>query len=154
MTTIAYSAGVMAADTQVTAGNRKFRTTKVSRLKDGGLFASSGNMAHGLRIKRWVEAGFPEDDKPDFDEADFECLIVKGDGTVYLLDEEMELLPFKDSFIAIGSGSPYATAAMALGQTPAQAVALASRFDPATSEPVEEFHLKPIRKPIRRRQKA
>ena len=145
MTTIAWDAasGVMAADTQCTSGNRKFRTSKVKRLKCGGLIGGSGSVAHMLKVQRWAEGGFKLDEMPDFGDSggDFEALIVKGDGSVYLLDEEMELMPFTDEFIAVGSGGPYAVAAMACGRTPAEAVEVAGRFDAATSGPVEVFKL-------------
>lgn len=145
MTTIAWDAasGVMAADTQCTAGNRKFRTSKVKRLKCGGLIGGSGSVAHMLKVQRWAEGGFNPDALPDFgdDGGDFEALIVKGDGSVFLLDEEMELMPFTDAFIAVGSGGPYAVAAMACGKSPADAVEIAGRFDAATSGPVETFRL-------------
>jgi ATP-dependent protease HslVU (ClpYQ) peptidase subunit len=130
----------MAADTQVSAGGRKFRTHKVKRLKCGGLIGSSGKLADILKIQRWAEAGFPDEGKPDFgDEGEFECLIVTGAGDVYLLDEDMELMPFMDAFIAVGSGGPYAMAALACGKTPEEAVRIAAQFDANTSEPVEIF---------------
>jgi len=144
MTTIAYDRATrtMAADTQCSAGARKLRTHKVRRLKDGGLIGSCGSMVDILKIHRWAEAGFPEKGRPDLgDDADFESLIVNGDGGVFLLDEALEPMEFSDEFLAIGSGGPYATAAMACGKTVTEAVELAARFDPATSAPVELFHV-------------
>ena len=144
MTTIAYDRATrtMAADTQCTAGARKFRTHKVRRLKDGGLIGSCGSMVDILKIHRWAEAGFPKKGRPELgDDADFESMIVNGDGTVFLMDEALEMMEFSDEFLAIGSGGPYATAAMACGKTVIEAVDLAARFDPATSAPVESFHV-------------
>ncbi len=140
----------MASDTQVTSGCRKLRACKVQRLKCGGLIGGSGNWAHLMKVRRWAEAGFPADDQPDFgaDEGEFECLIVKGDGRVYLLDDEMELMPFTDEFIAVGSGGCYAVAAMHCGRTPAEAVEVAGIYDASTSGPVEVWQLeKPATKP-------
>ena len=151
MTTIAYSAGTMAADTQVSAGGRKLRTHKVKRLKCGGLIGSSGKLADILKVQRWAEAGFPEAKKPEFEEGEFECLIVTGAGDVFLLDGDMELMPFTDECIAVGSGGPYAVAAMACGKSPEEAVALAARFDENTSEPVEVFRVEPQEAPRGRR---
>lgn len=153
MTTAAWNAaeGVLAVDTQVTSGNRKFRAHKVGRLPCGGLIAGSGNLAHMLKVQRWAQAGLGEDEKPEFGESDgeFECLIVKGDGTVWLLDDEMEPMPITDDFVAIGSGGPYAVAAMACGKSAADAVRVAARFDAATSEPVEEYRIEPPVEPTR-----
>lgn len=143
MTTIAYSGGVMASDTQVTSGNRKLRACKVRRLKDGGLVGGTGNLAHILKIFRWAEGGLRRGNRPEFngDGADAECLLVKGDGTIWLLDEELEPMQFEDPFLAIGSGGPYAMAAMECGRTPEEAVEVAAKFDAATSGPVQVWRL-------------
>jgi ATP-dependent protease HslVU (ClpYQ) peptidase subunit len=67
------------------------------------------------------------------------------------LDEDMELMPFMDAFIAVGSGGPYAMAAMECGRNPAEAVAVAAKFDANTSEPVEVFRVEPKEAPRGRR---
>lgn len=144
MTTAAWNAkeGVLAVDTQVTSGNRKFRTHKVATLPCGGLIAGTGNLAHILKAQRWAQEGLSEDAKPDFgDEPEMECLIIKGDGSVWLLDDELEPMPVTDEFIAVGSGGPYAMGAMACGKSAADAVRVAAMFDAATSEPVETYRL-------------
>jgi ATP-dependent protease HslVU (ClpYQ) peptidase subunit len=147
MTTAAWSAkeGVLAVDTQVTSGNRKFRTHKVARLPCGGLIAGTGNLVHILKVTRWVQAGYAESAKPEFgddeDGGQFECLIIQGDGQVVLLDDDMEPMPVTDEFIAIGSGGNYAMGAMACGKTAVEAVKIAAQFDAATSEPVEAYFL-------------
>lgn len=155
MTTIAYSAGVMAADTQVTAGNRKFRTHKVRRMADGGLIGGAGHLTNILRVQRWAEEGFsgelPELKDGEDDEGEFECLVVMGDGSAYLLDSELELMPIHDEFIALGSGGNYAMGAMACGMSPLEAVRIAARFDAATSEPVESWKVEPAKKPRKRK---
>ena len=154
MTTICYHAAskTMAADTQATSGNRKLRCSKVRQMADGGLLGGAGNWAHICKVQRWAEAGFTDKTRPDFggDGAEFECLIVKGDGTIYLLDDQMELMPFSDGNFAIGSGGDYALAAMDCGKSPADAVRVASKFDAATSEPVEEWALAPKAKAKKR----
>jgi ATP-dependent protease HslVU (ClpYQ) peptidase subunit len=146
VTTAAWSAkeGVLATDTQVTSGNRKFRTHKVARLPCGGLIAGTGNLVHILKVTRWVQAGYDEAAKPDFgddEEGQFECLIIQGDGQVVLLDDDMEPMPVTDEFIAIGSGGCYAMGALACGKTAVEAVKIAAQFDAATSEPVEAYFL-------------
>lgn len=145
MTTIALSrpAGQVAADTQCTNGTRKMRTRKLHRLKGGVLFAGAGNLVHITKVQRWAAGGFKPDDLPDFgeDSPDFEALIVLADGTVYVLDDGMELLPFTDEFIALGSGSSYALAALHCGKSPAEAVEVAAVYDCATSGPVDVLPL-------------
>lgn len=153
MTTIAYRDGVMAADSQVTSGNRKLRTSKARRLKGGGLIGGTGNLAHVLKLFRWADGGLRRGNKPEFPDggADAECLLVKADGTVWLLDEELEPMQFEDPFLAIGSGGPYAMAAMECGRTPEEAVEVAAKFDAATSGPVQVWRLDPVtKKPVRR----
>lgn len=146
MTTIAYSAATqtMAADSQVTSGNRKFRTTKLFRLKDGGIAGGAGDFAVLLKVIRWAEAGFnlkAKPDLPDSAEGSFEILCVRGDGSMFSLDETMEPMPLTDAFLAMGSGSNYAVAAMHCGKTPLEAVEVAAQFDPGTSGPFHEMVL-------------
>lgn len=162
MTTIAYCAvtRTMAADTQATSGTRKLRCVKVHRLACGGLIGGSGHWSNIQKAMRWAEAGFAEGAKPVLTHADdgggFECLVVRGDGTVYTLDDDLELLPFTDGIFSVGSGGDYALAAMACGKTPAEAVKIAARFDAATSEPIESWTLEPpkAKAKIRGRAKA
>lgn len=144
MTTIAYSqaARTMAADTQVSSGNRKFRTTKLYRLKDGGVIGGAGDFATLMKIFRWAERGFCTKSKPELaDDASFEVLAVCGDGSMFSLDETMEPMPLTDAFLAMGSGSCYAVAAMHCGKTPLEAVEVAAVFDPSTSGPFETMAL-------------
>ena len=153
MTTAAYSraAGVLAADTQCTYGTRKMRVVKIHEAK-GSLIAGAGNVVHIAKVVRWAKAGFPADDLPDFgdDTADFECLIVRPDGSVEMLDESLELLKVTDGMAAIGTGSSYALAAMYCGKTPAEAVEVAAYFDCATSAPVEEMRVPKPKAKIRK----
>lgn len=155
MTTIAYDRATrtMAADTQCSAGARKFRTHKVRRLKDGGLVGSCGSLSDILKVHRWAESGFSAKDRPDFgdNEAEFESLVVRGDGATFILDENLELMQFEDDFLAIGSGGTYATAAMACGKSVVEAVELAARFDPGTGGPVDVFHVESPRAPRKRK---
>ena len=143
ITTIAYAAGVMAADSQATSGPRKFRVKKIQRVPGGGLLGITGSMPDLLKIQKWAADGFPQDAKPDLsDDGDVECLLVHADGSIALFDSSLELMAVQDKFIAIGSGGPYAVAAMACGLDPVQAVGIAARFDPYTSAPVKSERLK------------
>ena len=121
--------------------------------QDGGLIGSSGKLGDIMKVQRWAEAGFSDKTQPDFgdEQGDFECLVVLGNGDVLMLDEEMELMPFTDDFIAVGSGGPYAIAAMDCGKTPEEAVHVASRYDAATSAPVEVFKVR--KKAVKKRRK-
>lgn len=136
----------MAADTQVTSCARKFRAHKVRRLADGSLFGITGHLSVGLQLSRWAERGFKASERPTLPEdSSVECLLVRPNGTIWCVDDDLEPLPYTDEFIAIGSGGPYAVAAMECGRTPEEAVRVAAKFDAATSEPVEVFKLEPKR---------
>lgn len=132
----------MASDMQCTSGNRKFTVCKVRRTKSGSLVGGAGNLAHILKVLRWVEAGM-KGDRPDFGEGEgeFECLIVDSDRGLWLLDEELELMKVEDGFLAIGSGGAYAVAAMECGRTAEEAVEVAAKFDPATGGPIQVWRL-------------
>lgn len=49
-------------------------------------------------------------------------------------------------FFAIGSGGAHAIGALAMGATPAQAVAVAAKYDAATREPINELKLADIKR--------
>ena len=48
---------------------------------------------------------------------------------------------FTDAYLALGTGSQFAQAAMYLGKSPQEAVAVAAQFDPSTSLPLDELIL-------------
>ena len=136
MTTIAYKDGILVADTQLTSADRKYRCEKLHRLPTGDLFAGAGGLSDVLKLRRWVAEGCP-DETPDFsDKADVECLLVKTDGTAWLVDQECEPMRVIDQAVSIGSGSQYAMAAMECGLSAEDAIGIAAKFDPATSLPV------------------
>lgn len=141
MTTIAYRDGIMAADTQLTTADRIFRTEKILRLPDGSLFAGAGGFTDVIKVRTWVADGCP-DEMPELSEnADIECLWVKPDGSIFLLDKEMELMAVCSEYISIGTGSQYALAAMYMGANAENAVQVACEFDPSTSKPIKLYNL-------------
>lgn len=73
--------------------------------------------------------------------AELEGIELHPDG-IFLYTASGKRFAIRDQFYAIGSGGPYAIGAMAMGATPEEAVALASRFDPATGGHIETLQLK------------
>jgi ATP-dependent protease HslVU (ClpYQ) peptidase subunit len=70
-----------------------------------------------------------------------DLLLVKPDGTAWLLNEAFDFEPVENEFIAIGSGAAYAMGAMACGRTAVQSLKVAARFDVSTSAPIDIVQL-------------
>jgi len=136
MTTIAacFSKREIAADSMVTLEGACY---SVNKLRKGALsvYGAAGEWDACLKFLQAIESG-----KLEELEIDVTLLELRKDGLwVY----ESCLLPskIKDDFYAIGSGAPYAIAAMRLGCTPSEAVAIACEFDPASRLPVDTLYL-------------
>ena len=142
MTTIAFAEGTIAADSQMTSGGAKLRIKKLHRLSDGSLFAGSGEVALISRMLKWAEAGFPEKPRPRITEdSEIECIVVRPNGAIWLVDDKLEPLEIDEPFAAIGSGFAYALGAMACGKSAVEAVEIAARFDADTSAPLHTMEL-------------
>jgi len=148
MTTVVYCSRskTMASDTQVTCGPMKRRASKVKVLANGGLIAGSGDYSSLNKVFTWAEADFSHKSRPSFSDnpesvMTFECLLVKQDGSMWLIDDDLEVLEHKGDFIGIGSGGSMAVVAMACGKSPEEAVLMAAEYDPYTSAPVEVWSL-------------
>jgi hypothetical protein len=133
----------------VTSGDRIFRTVKIERLPDGSLFGGAGGLADILKVKAWLAHSYKGEAPEISDKASFECLHVRSDGSTWLIDEDLVPMRFTDSFLALGTGSQFAQAAMYLGKSPQEAVAVAAQFDPSTSLPIDELTL--VRKVVKKR---
>lgn len=147
----------IAADTQNTdSSGTAYRCHKIERLSDGRYFLGSGHLLSIGKARRWAEKGFAEKHRPDLaehfgkraDEYRFSVAVVNLDGTVTLVDDELEPLPMADEYFAIGSGGSFALGAMDAGASAEEAVKIACKRDLYTSEPVE---VEKIVLPARRR---
>lgn len=144
MTTIAYRAGILAADSQGTRSGSRIRIKKLRRLPDGSLFAGAGHTGAIVKVQRWCEAGMPEGKLPKLalaEDEEVECLLIKTDGTILLIDESLAPEPLEQEFMSIGTGCEYAIAYMDKGCTAAEAVDLTSKWDTNTSGPVDTMAL-------------
>jgi ATP-dependent protease HslVU (ClpYQ) peptidase subunit len=150
MTTIAYRAGKLAYDTQMSCGTLIRRVHKAWKFKDGSLFAISGSVYDSLKIKRWAESGYKGKGPTIEETTSVECMHVRHDG-VYLIDGDLVLLPVSGDFHAIGCGGGVALGAMAHGATALEAIQTAAEFDAGTSGP---FHVLTFsRQPAKKRAK-
>lgn len=147
MTTIAYRAGTMAADSRAYAGDRRpmgFKT-KIKRLANGGLMASSsvrpGNaeLLFAIVNGNGIEAPI---DPP----IDAQSLVVMPGGDVYYYANGGRFTgPLNGEYFAVGSGEDYALGAMAMGADAIKAVEMAKLHDVFSGGPtqVETVDLKP-----------
>lgn len=128
MTTIAYRNGVMAADSLITShGSRHGYAQKIFRI-DGCLVGLSGECPASMRFLEHF----------DFDKYCKVSNVVTGmyaivvrDGEVWMYEDGTMMKMQIDSvkYVAIGSGTPFALGAMAIGAGAERAVRAAIRHD-------------------------
>lgn len=154
MTTIAYRAGVMAADTLMARGNErsegavKIFTTKKFLVGISGAFANLAPLK-GFLTEREGEVNSPGelwkfwDDAPDYGNG-YCCLIVTKGGEIWnAIDSPPVLIPAE--FDAIGSGGTYAMGAMGMGASAGDAVRVARKFDVNTGGSVIRLSIDDIK---------
>lgn len=133
MTTVCTDGTQMAGDRRVTSGTQLLSddTCKVYRAADGSVFGSSGSTADCARYTRWmVEGG----EKPDI-QGDFNALILRPDGTVWLVYKCLEPIATVAPQ-AIGSGGDIAIGALLMGASVRAAVECAASRDVHTGPDV------------------
>lgn len=139
MTTIAYKAGVMAADSRAYAGfNTELgQKTKIRRLFDGTLIGCSTNrVGFAEAVMDWFERGRPTD-TPKAAEIKFTLLVVNPNGEAFYAFDDFNLAgPIRGECFAIGSGEAIAQGAMRAGADAPRAVEIACDLDVWTGRPV------------------
>ena len=134
MTTIAYRAGVLAADRQANQGNLKTKGTKLFKLGKVAV-GVSGSYAHGIAFCRWLLT----DQKEDCPIGDDTSALVMSleTGACDLWETPGVGIPIEDEFASIGSGSHFAYGAMEMGADAKAAVRVASKWDVHTGHGVQ-----------------
>lgn len=135
MTTIAFDGKTMACDTRVVCGSNYYNTDTKIYENDFAVIGVAGDAGVGAMLIDC--SGILLAKHYDFD---FEALVyVKATGKVYKVAFYKSwdcvlssVIPVADSFAAVGSGSPYALAAMECGYSAHGGVAVASKFDTNT----------------------
>lgn len=145
MTTIAlaHHAGNLrlCADTLVTDGSARVGfTSKIFRIGKG-VAAISGHMAACHDALAWIRKGAKAKARPLWDfEVGFEVLWARSPTEVLLVDSTFHLMPGSVPYTS-GSGAAYAMAALRLGKTPREAVALAIELDCFSGGEIDELVL-------------
>lgn len=142
MTTIAWDGKTLAADRQLTSNGVRFETTKAHRLKDGSLFASCGELQQKAIVRNYLngEAEKPNISKDD----DFDGLLIKPDGSAWMLNKNLTAIPIESSCFATGSGRDFALLAMHMGKTAREAVEIASKLDIWSGMGITELTIEPM----------
>lgn len=140
VTTIAVRAGIMAADSKVTACNGSIgKMSKLFRLR-GDIVGIAGDMAAALVFCDW----YKRPDRKDIPaalrdgDADFSAIVLTADGLIEY-DRWCRQMIISEKFHAIGSGTKAALGAMHFGATARQAVAIACKVDVYTGLPVHSL---------------
>lgn len=136
---ITYRDGVMAGDSALSSdGVRTGRIKKVYRLKDGRLYGATGLGSEIEAVRRWLEAGQPQDDqsKPILSEG-FAALHVSAKDLVREFDRFLNSATVKADFYAIGWGHQVALGAMAHGATAQEAIEICLDLVDGCGGPVE-----------------
>ena len=139
MTTIAYDIEqqVVASDSQETEGERKIPCKKLYRVGDH-IIATAGGTYSGLLFIEWFDQwdGDPDwSERPDLInldfEEDFECLIIRPNGTCYSVNKLFA--PYERDregrFVCLGSGSKVALGALLAGANIRKAIKIACQVD-------------------------
>lgn len=116
--------------------------TKLWALDAGAPFVAiggAGTYTSVLQAVDWVNAGMPDDAKPELDDKDFHLLAVDTDGNIFVAADSMQFMLLETDVHAIGSGGDYALGAMKT-MTPAQAILVAGEYDKSTGNGLTEFH--------------
>lgn len=157
MTTIAYRAGVLAADSQITMGEVRYaQATKIKCLPNGALAAGCGSLVQCAKLLAFLE----ENDGGWTTEVlkscpDASVIYVQPDGQVMLLEggKKGGVAPLEGEFFADGSGYVAALAAMKAGADAVRAIEIAAELDVNTALPVKSFRLADNPPPVRKKRR-
>lgn len=142
MTTIAYRAGIMAADSFCTADNVfvGLVSKKIALNKQGWLGGAAGNAIFARKWLEWFESDFEESTVPTpakngEDSCNGNGLMVGPKGTIRII-EDAGYFDLEGEYYAIGSGMDFALGALAHGATAEEAVAAALVHDRYSGGPI------------------
>lgn len=129
----------MASDSLVSVDSASFHSPKIFVVSDY-IIGVAGHSSRTNRFLDWFREGQPVGMSEPDDGTELAALVLDASGLYYYTGCYTPDL-IEDPFFAIGSGAHAALAALHLGQTPAEAVALACRIDLHSGGPIKNVGL-------------
>ena len=145
MTTTAakFSTKEIAADSMVSGDDSFYLVEKLRRGKES-IYGGCGDWDKLLKFYQAIESGGELDS-----DCDVTILELRHDG-IWIYEGCIIPARIKNDFWAIGTGAGYAIAAMHLGMTPQEAVAIACLYDTSSNTPIDSWKLGGIRASTKR----
>jgi hypothetical protein len=143
MTTIAFSKGVLAADSFATDDATAIQVVKCARLPDGQVAGGAGDLGEVSQALDWLSKG-GKGVSPDIPGA---SIIFTIKGVPHIASTKWPGVRLKGD-AAIGSGAQGALVAMKMGLSAEDAVRAVAGVDPCTGG---EIDVLPVRKPVARK---
>lgn len=147
MTTIACNKEMMACDLQATGGYKFKLKTKIIVVEDNQftemfnvkklILGAAGTLSELADI--WTWAYMPEGKMPRT--RNLQYLMLTGDGRIMYSENFISWAQMDQKFAAVGSGSPFAMAALESGKDPLEACKVAAKLDPGTGMGYKKFML-------------
>jgi len=136
VTTVAakFSTGEIAADSMVSGDDSFYLVEKLRRGKDS-VYGACGDWDKILKFYQAMESGGDLDS-----DIDVTVLELRHDG-IYIYESTIIPARIKNDFWAIGTGANFAIAAMHMGASPREAVAISCMYDTSSHEPIDEVKL-------------
>lgn len=150
MTTIAFSAGILAADSYASDDATVMQVVKCARLPNGDVAGGAGDLGEIAQGLAWL-AGGSKGDAPDIGGS---AILFTDKGVLHLASTKWPGVRVKGS-VAIGSGAQGAMVAMRLGQTAEDAVRAVAGIDPCTGGEIDVLAVEGanVRKPAARKRR-
>lgn len=137
-TTICWDGTHIASDSQMTMGHKKLWCKAKFHRNEArhAVLAGGGNVDLLDKIERyWMKTDKPLEDlklpegNPSSQTTRFQLLVVQDDGTALFYDDDLTSPVKVEAPFAFGSGGDYALAALVMGASAADAIALAEEID-------------------------
>ena len=148
MTTICANLEGMAADTLVSYASSFEGKPKIWHARHS-LWGAAGGARYCAEFRLWTLGKGRRPEIPTGEDADedavLEVLQLHQKDGLFLWTNNALPERIAESFFAIGSGGAHALGAMAMGATPAQAIAVAAKYDSCTREPINVLPISEIK---------
>lgn len=156
MTVIAYTKGVLAADTQGTTDDMKIRSQKIEHLKNGTVVGTAGDSdcreVLGV-LGRASMSRMPSRASLIKTQTEFDGIWIFPDPlAIFMVSIEheagkwtAEIRPMLDDWAAVGAGAKYAAGAILAGKSAIDAVKIACRLDVNCGLPVESYKITSVK---------